>query len=72
MTPKATEPMTDERREFLRIFFEVQDHTRVDEIEAELWREMERLRLALLIAEHNYKRRAERIAELEAELAKRP
>jgi hypothetical protein len=37
------EPMTDERREFLRVFYEVQDHTHVHDIEAELWREIARL-----------------------------
>ena len=32
--------MSDKRREQLRIFFEVQDHTVKQELEAELWQEL--------------------------------
>ena len=41
MTP---ERMTPERHDRLRIFFEGQDHTKPPKLEAELWRELERLR----------------------------
>ena len=58
--------MTPERHEFLRIFFEVQDHTRPDDTELELWNEYSALRAELARLQTQNDTQAETIDELGA------